>query len=111
MRRNHALALSAQGILGEALGIERPAPSEMIGSLAAVPLPPLGRADVAAPPAPPDPLQRALLSRHGIEVPVMAFSAPPARVLRVAAQVYNSEEQVHALAAALRALLAETPHG
>jgi isopenicillin-N epimerase len=111
MRRNHALALSAQGILGEALGIERPAPSEMIGSLAAVPLPPLGRADVAAPSAPPDPLQRALLSRHGIEVPVMAFSAPPARVLRVAAQVYNSEEQVHALAAALRALLAETPHG
>jgi selenocysteine lyase/cysteine desulfurase len=56
-------------------------------------------------------MQRALLSRHRIEVPVMAFSAPPARVLRVAAQVYNSEEQVHALAAALRALLAETPHG
>jgi isopenicillin-N epimerase len=111
MRRNRALALSAQGILSEALGIGRPAPSEMIGSLAAVPLPPLATAEVAAPPAPPDPLQRALLSRHRIEVPVMPFPAPPARVVRVAAQVYNSEEQVHALAAALRALLAETPRG
>ncbi len=111
MRRNRALALSAQGILSEALDIGRPAPSEMIGSLAAVPLPPLARPDVAAPPSPPDPVQRALLSRHRIEVPVMAFSAAPARVLRVAAQVYNSEEQVHALAAALRALLAETPRG
>jgi isopenicillin-N epimerase len=111
MRRNRALALSAQGILGEALDIARPAPSEMIGSLAAVPLPPLARAEVASPPSPPDPLQRALLSRHRIEVPVMPFPAPPARVLRVAAQVYNSEEQVHALAGALRALLAETPRG
>jgi isopenicillin-N epimerase len=111
MRRNRALALSAQAILGEALGIELPAPSEMIGSLAAVPLPPLAHADVAARPAPPDPLQRALLSRHRIEAPVMPFPAPPARVLRVAAQVYNSEEQVRALAAALPALLAETPHG
>jgi isopenicillin-N epimerase len=111
MRRNRALALSAQAILGEALGIELPAPSEMIGSLAAVPLPPLAHADVAARPAPPDPLQRALLSRHRIEAPVMPFPAPPARVLRVAAQVYNSEEQVRALAAALPALLAETPRG
>jgi hypothetical protein len=58
-----------------------------------------------------DPLQRALLSRHRIEVPVMPFPAPPARVLQVAAQVYNSEEQVHSLAAALRALLAEMPRG
>ena len=111
MRRNRALALSAQGILSEALDIARPAPSEMIGSLAAVPLPPLARAEVASPPSPPDPLQRALLSRHRIEVPVMPFPAPPARVLRVAAQGYNSEEQVHALAEALRALLAETPRG
>jgi isopenicillin-N epimerase len=111
MRRNRALALSAQGILSEALDIARPAPSEMIGSLAAVPLPPLARAEVLAPPSPPDPLQRALLSRHRIEVPVMPFPAPPERALRVAAQVYNSEEQVHALAAALRALLAETPRG
>ena len=111
MRRNRALALSAQGILSEALDIARPAPSEMIGSLAAVPLPPLARPEVASPPSPPDPLQRALLSHHRVEVPVMPFPAPPARVLRVAAQVYNSEEQVHALAGALRALLAETPRG
>jgi isopenicillin-N epimerase len=111
MRRNRALALSAQGILSEALDIARPAPPEMIGSLAAVPLPPFAREDGAGPPSPPSPLQRALLLRHRIEVPVMPFPAPPARVLRVAAQVYNSKEQVHSLAAALRALLAETPRG
>jgi isopenicillin-N epimerase len=73
----------------------------MIGSLAAVPLP-----DGA--PEPPrsalhlDPLQERLLRRHGIEVPVIPWPAPPRRLLRVSAQLYNAAEQYERLAGALR---------
>lgn len=88
MAANRALALQARDLLVEALGIQPPAPDAMIGSLAAVPLPPS--------PAPPatvweaDPLQRALRERWSIEVPVFSWPAPPSRVLRVSAQGYNS---------------------
>ena len=99
--RNRALALQAQGILSAALGVERPAPPEMIGTLAAVPLP-----DYRG--APPDgrgawwhPLQRTLLEEHQIEVPIFPFPELPRQVVRVAAQIYNSPEQVERLAAAL----------
>ena len=100
--RNRALALQAQGILSAALGVERPAPPEMIGTLAAVPLP-----DYRG--APPDgrgawwhPLQRTLLEEHQIEVPIFPFPELPRQVVRVAAQIYNSPEQVERLAAAIQ---------
>ena len=100
--RNRALTLQAQGLLSEALGVERPAPESMIGSLAAVPLPP-GR-------VPPDhrtgidDLQDALLLEHRIEVPVMPWPVWPARLLRVSAQAYNSIEQYQRLAQVLPSL-------
>ena len=73
----------------------------MIGTLASVPLP-----DAARPPAPWDPLQRALYERHRIEVPVFTFPAAPRRLVRFAAQAYNSLDQVELLARALPELLA-----
>src|SRR6267378_3576165 len=59
----------------------------------------------AMPPArgvPWHPLQKALLEKHGIEVPVVLFPAPPKQLVRIAAQVYNSEAQFARLAAALQ---------
>jgi isopenicillin-N epimerase len=104
MRRNHELALRARDLLCNQLGIEKPAPDEMLGSMAAVPLPD------GAPYLPPslygDPLQDALFER-GIEVPVMPWPHQPKRTLRVSAQLYNAIEDYEKLANALSDLL---PH-
>jgi isopenicillin-N epimerase len=105
MERNHALAVRGRRLLCQALDIEPPAPESMLGSLASVPLPDL-ESELAAQRGPWwHPLQRALLEKHDIEVPVMIFPALPEQVIRIAAQVYNSDDQYARLAAALRAEL------
>lgn len=104
MERNRALALEAQRVLCAAVGTPAPAPPEMIGALAAVPLP-------DAPPGTPssplwhDPLERRLEDEFGFVLPIYAFPAAPRRVLRVAAQLYNRREQYERLGALLRKLL------
>jgi isopenicillin-N epimerase len=105
-RRNHRLAVSARDLLCEALSVEPPVPSAMMGSMAAVPLP-----EAAAPPRPPfgfDPLQDELFQRFRVEVPVITWLPGPGRVLRVSAQLYNRLEQVEYLAAALAEVLGST---
>lgn len=105
--RNRALALAARDLLCGALGVAPPAPDEMIGALAAIPLPDGPPAPAEPPRARPwDPLQRALLEQHHIEVPVVPWPAPPRRLVRVSAQAYNSLDQYQALALALPDLLA-----
>lgn len=101
MARNHQLALEAREILCRALGQPEPAPAEMIGALAALPLP--DAPEVTAPKSPLylDPLQEALRAGEGIEVPVIPWPAPPGRVLRISAQVYNQRSQYERLAAVL----------
>lgn len=102
MRRNHALALRGRDILAGALGIDRPAPDEMIGSMAAVPLPD-GAETTPGPYG--DALQVALFERFRIDVPVMPWPQPPKRLLRISAQLYNNVSEYERLAEALRALL------
>ena len=104
MEANRALARRARDMLCAALSVPSPAPDTMLGSLAAVPLP---DTPAGAPPGPfgLDPLQEALFRDHRIEVPVMPWPAPPQRLIRVAAQAYNSPGQYERLASALRALL------
>lgn len=113
MAANRRLALRARDLLCDALRVDPPAPDELIGSLAAVPLPnprteipPGSRAD--------DPLARTLFDRHGIEVPVMRWPVPAAvdesgrptsRILRVSAQLYNDESEYAELAGILPGLL------
>jgi isopenicillin-N epimerase len=92
MRRNHALALRGRDILASALSIEVPAPDDMLGSMAALPLPD-GDADA---------LHDKLLEEFRIEVPIMAWPHPPRRVLRISAHVYNEEREYADLAEALR---------
>src|SRR5262249_9768235 len=101
--RNRALALAGRAALCAALDVPPPAPEAMIGSLAAVPV-----AD--GPPTPPasalysDPLQDALRDRHGIEVPIVPWPAPPKRLLRISAQLYNEAADYERLAAAVAGL-------
>ncbi len=101
MERNRALALQGRAVLCEALRIPEPAPPDMIGSLAALPLP-----DSTGPAPEPgslyDPLQRTLYERYRIEVPVFTFPQHPRRLVRIAAQLYNSAEQFARLGRALR---------
>ena len=105
MRRNRALALAGRRILCAALSIDAPAPEECIGSLASVPIP---NANDVAPPTSPlyaDPLQDWLRLEHNIEVPVIPWPAPPKRLLRISAQLYNSLPQYERLAGALKQAL------
>jgi isopenicillin-N epimerase len=101
---NRGLALAARRTLCAALAIPVPAPDDMIGSLASLPI-----ADGS--PEPPasalycDPLQDALRERAGIEVPIIPWPAPPKRLLRVSAQLYNVAADYERLADALSAPL------
>lgn len=101
MARNHALALEARALLCEALAVPLPCPGSMIGALASVPLPDAPR------PQPParDALQDALFQRFAIEAPVLAWPAPPRRLLRVSCQIYNERSHYERLAQALAQLL------
>ena len=102
--RNRELVLEGRRSLCEALDIGAPAPESMIGSLAAVPLPD-GDPGEFNTPLHLDPIHVALFEEHRIEVPVMAWPAPPRRVLRISAQAYNRREQYERLATALRGLV------
>ncbi|MFQ5750099.1 MAG: aminotransferase class V-fold PLP-dependent enzyme [Planctomycetota bacterium] len=104
MARNHALAVEGRKLLCEALRIPPPCPESLLGSMAAVPLPD-GEADPPAAPGRRDPLQEALHVRFGIEVPVISWPAPPRRLLRISAQLYNAPAQYQRLAGALGELL------
>jgi isopenicillin-N epimerase len=53
-----------------------------------------------------DPLQDALFDEHGIEVPVISWPAPPKRLIRISAQLYNKRGQYERLTTALGNLLA-----
>lgn len=98
--RNHALVLAGRDLLTAALGIPAPAPDAMLGSLAAVPLPDGPTSEVGHDAL--DPLQRTLFTRHRIEVPLPPWPAPPRRLIRIAAQLYNRVNEYEALARALR---------
>ncbi|HAV61210.1 MAG TPA: aminotransferase [Verrucomicrobiales bacterium] len=107
MEHNRRLALAGREVLCRALGIEAPCPDGMIGSLASVPIP---DADSCEPPKSAlylDPWQDVLMDRHRIEVPIMPWPAPPKRLLRISAQVYNSLPQYEQLAKGLAELVRE----
>jgi isopenicillin-N epimerase len=95
-------------LLCRALEIEPPCPDELIGALASVPLPDGSSSEPSASPLYLDPLQDRLLEGHAIEVPVIPWPAPPRRLLRISAQIYNSLPQYRRLAKALRTELGET---
>lgn len=111
IRHNRDLCLKGRDHVLKALGVRAPAPDAMLGSLSTIILPQ---------PSPEhakrlasrvsrfgfhDALQDQLLERHRIQVPLWSVGGPwpgtGVRVLRLAAQVYNSIEQYQYLAKAL----------
>ena len=99
MARNRALALDARRLLCAATATEPPCPEEMIGSLASVVLPDSPTIETGWRQR--DPLQARLFDGWGIEVPIIRRPAPPRRLIRVSAQLYNSPGQYARLAEAL----------
>jgi isopenicillin-N epimerase len=106
MRHNRAKALRARDVLCRALDVPSPAPEDMIGSLAALPLPE-GDGTLPCNPYFSDVLQEILFDEHKIEVPVYSWSSK--RLIRIAAQVYNGDDEYRALAEILRSKL--SPRG
>ena len=107
MRRNRELALAGRAVLCQALGIEKPCPDEMIGSLASLPIPDALSLSPTKSPLYLDPWQDELLAQYRIEVPIIPWPAPPKRLLRISAQLYNSLPQYELLASAMNALMAD----
>jgi isopenicillin-N epimerase len=103
-RRNRELALAARRLVGAALDIAEPCGDEMIGSLAALPLP--GAPGPASPVGESDPLQAEIYREHRIETVVYGWPALGRRLLRVSAQLYNSLDQYRRLASVLAPELA-----
>jgi len=88
MEANHRLTLRGRDHLIDALGIVAPAPDEMLGSMAAVPLRDgLGTLDSER-----DPLQAELYAAR-FEVPIVPWPTWPQRLLRISAQAYNGPDQ------------------
>lgn len=106
---NHALAVAGRARIAEAIDVEVPAPESMLGSLASIPLPP-GKPGPTTSPNYVDPLGDRLLLDHGIEVPIFPFPAPPSRLLRISAQIYNQPADYERLAALLPELLGANPY-
>jgi isopenicillin-N epimerase len=112
MSRNRELALASRKLLCRALNIEPPCPDELIGSLASIPIPDaIGEAPPSTGPLASDPLQDKLRADYGIEAPVIPWPAPPKRLLRISAQLYNSLPQYKFLAGALVKCLRQTTTG
>lgn len=100
MAHNHALALQARQILCEALEQPLPCPDDMIGAIAAVPLPSsFGVPQYGANGI--DTLQDWLWENYRIEVPIIPWVNPTQRLIRISAQRYNHVKQYHYLAEAL----------
>jgi isopenicillin-N epimerase len=91
MARNHALATAGRRVVCEAVGTALPCPDGLLGSIASIPLPDGDSVE----------LERTLFDAHRIEVPVFPWPAPPQRMVRLSAQLYNTMEDMRALASAL----------
>ena len=113
MAANHALALEARDRLTALVGSDAPAPDELVGSMAAVPIPGLGTDQDAAS------LHEALYDDDRIEVPIVPFPVPAARpsptdppravLVRVSAQRYNDSGDIDRLVTALGQRLTALP--
>jgi isopenicillin-N epimerase len=99
---NRRLVIAGRRVLCDALGQAPPCPESMIGSIASVPLPD-GSADPPASALYADPLQDELLAAWQVEVPVIPWPAPPKRLVRISAQLYNDMSDYRRLAEALTA--------
>mgnify|MGYP005838201383 CR=1 FL=1 len=102
MRSNHEKVMVARTRLCRALGVEACPPEAMVGCMATIPLPEPDPGLPVRGTRYDDPLQDALLERHGIVAPIWRIGPDEMRVVRVSAQAYNAPGDFDRLAEALR---------
>ncbi len=114
MAANHALALAGRDLICERVGAEPPAPDDMLGSMAVVPLQPMGSPKLRYNHAE---ISDLLWERHRIEIPVGEWPSPyseavtsdaPRCYARISAQRYNSLDQYAKLIDAVFEILGST---
>jgi len=100
-RTNRDLCLTGRDMLADLLGIDPPAPDDMIGAIASVPLPDYlsGGGTIF------NPLMNRLRTEWDIEVMVMSRPDPSRSLLRISAQQYNTIEDLERLAGAVKSEL------
>lgn len=99
MARNHDMIVKAREIVCSAIDSTHACPDDMLGSMAAIILPP--RPESATPVRFGDPIQARLVEQHGIQVPIWVNSLTGQRALRISAHVYNTLDDYRRLADAL----------
>ena len=104
MHTNRTLALKAREILCSALKIDSPCPANMIGSLASIPLPD-DEQKFNFKSFYLEPVYKRLAEEYNIEVLTCIWQKYPKRLLRISAQLYNSEKQYEILGEALKKIL------
>ncbi len=107
-KENRARVLSARQSLAGLLGVPLPCPDALVGAMASLPLPPRSskeRSPQASVPPHIDPLQAVLYESYRLQVPVVPWSGPATRLLRISAQYYNDESDYKRLERALAAEL------
>lgn len=101
MKHNRDLALAARKLLCERFDSPIGAPESMIGSMATIRIPDRSPAENGIPTRYHDPIQDRLINDWGVQAPINNFPAPPARSVRVSAQIYNTLAQYEYLAEAI----------
>ena len=104
MLRNHEMAVWAMGLLRDTFGAPAPCPTDMLGSMASVPVLPLSEPVQSAGKAI-DPVQDRLYHEFAIEVPIVRWPSAGRRLVRVSAQAYNTQEDYRHLARSLQRIL------
>jgi isopenicillin-N epimerase len=106
MKHNRELALAAARMLrerlgGEGGGAEPGVPESMLGCMATIRIPDRSPAENDIPTRYHDPIQDRLIRDWGVQCPIVTFPAPPARWVRISAQIYNTLAQYEYLAEAI----------
>ena len=97
MQQNHAKALMIREHLCNLVQVAPPCPASMVGAMAVVPLP-NGSAES---------LQNLLFQQFQIEVPIVPWQGIWNRLIRVSAQIYNTQADYDVLTRALTRSLAD----
>jgi len=100
--RNRELAVLARRSICARLGVHPPAPEQMLGAMATIPLP--ARFNGRLRQGKIDPEQLRLYDEFGIEVPWSRFGNAEQRWFRISAQAYNCLAEYEYLADAILTL-------